>query len=182
MTVDEVRSLIETGLSDTAIQLLMDGADELIVERRGAHGTAVVYSDNLRFTESYIRLPRPAESIQSMELNEVALDADDYSIEHGGHAIRLWTYIGTGFGYDISSGAREYSYSQRTRFSTFSVNYTAKDDTNKRKIAMIELVRLEVQDMGLMSERVGDYSATRLDKGKERARILGDLGRTWRVS
>ena len=166
MTVSEVRDAVESGGSDAILQTYRDAAAADILRYAGPHGTAQTYSKPIQpIRISYLLLPRRAESVQSVTINGVALDADDYELEHGGLSVRVW--------FD-----RPYTWTtdRYARYQwTVEVQYTAVDDDAQRKRALIQLVRLDVQHDGLASERVGDYSRASADYAKERKRILGAL-------
>ena len=167
MTVSEVSDAVESDVVDSILQIYIDAADEDIQRSAGPHDLArtvsrVIDYDNRAFD---VLLPSRAESITSVTIDGDALDDSTYQLRYGGNSVRIWfldPFVWT---------TGEY-----TRYSwPIVVNYTAVDDTNQRKLAMIQLVRMAVQHDGLAAERTGQYNRTSADYTKERNRILASL-------
>ena len=165
MTVSEVREAVETGVSDTIMEIWLDAAEEDIIRFAGANGVAQVYSKPVEPRISYLLLPRRAVSVELVQVEGQDVATADWELEHGGLSVRLW--LRSSYLWSISRYAR-YNWD-------VTIYYTAVDDTNQRKAALIQLVRMQSQHDGLASERVGDYSRSSADYAKERRRILGAL-------
>ena len=163
--VGQLREHIETGLSDGALERLIDSADAEIVRAYGPHDgelSVLVAGRGYR-----IWLPRPAESITEIVewggwetlADADTVSADKYSLEHGGRTI----------------------FRTDAPFMTnVQITYTPIADNSRRIVVLIDLVKLEVQFSGLASERVGSYqSNSALSDGNtmlvERNRILSRL-------
>ena len=160
ITAGQLRGHIETDLSGDALERLIDSADAEIVRAYGPHDgeqSVLVAGRGYR-----IWLPRPADSIS--EIVEWAggetladadtVSADKYALEHGGRTI----------------------FRTDAPFMTnVQITYTPIADNPRRTMALIDLVKLEIQYRGLNTERVGSYSVTYMDHDKERQRILTRL-------
>ena len=166
LNLEQVRDVVKTDISDEMLQVYVDAAEGDILRFAGPHGTTVTHSKPLQATRStYVLLPRRAKEILSVEIDDGAIEPDEYQVEHQGLAVRIWFN-------------RPYSWSTASyaRFNwQVSITYTAEDDRPQRRRALLQLVRLAVQEDGLANERVGDYSRTSVNYGKERRRILAPL-------
>ena len=160
ITVGQLMEHVETDLSDSALERLIDSADAEIIRAYGPHDgeqSALVAGRGYR-----IWLPRPAESIT--EIVEWAggetladadtVSADKYSLEHGGRTI---------FRTDAPF------------MPNVQITYTPIADNPRRIAVLIDLVKVELEYRGLNTERVGSYSVAYLDHAKERQRILTRL-------
>lgn len=166
LTVDEMREHVESDLSDTALQLLVDAAERRIIRYAGPHDVNRRISKSVDARRSTtILLPYRAESVTSVTIDEEALDTDDYDLEYGGLSVRIWF-------------SRPYNWTseQYARYTwLIEVNYVAEDDIDDRKVAQVQLVRMDTQHDGLASERTGQYSRESANYGRERRRILATL-------
>ncbi len=163
--VATLRLHVQTDLDNTAVQRLLDDADELIVDRYGPHtGPLTVELDvsgNLAFP-----LRRIAAVTSITEYSDrgdavgVLLNALDYRLLNNGTVIeRLAT------GPNAASGWGE----------RLVIVHTA-GATARRTRVEIDLVRLAVTYEARRSERVGDFGSEHVEYERERNRILRSLG------
>ena len=107
LTVDEVKEHVTTGLSDTALERLIDSQDAYIRRMVGQHdpATTMVYEtdsgrDNARGYRGgpglqRVWLPRPAASISKVEDRYLfdsvwtVRDGEDYYLSDGGRSVSL---------------------------------------------------------------------------------------------
>ena len=159
-----LRENVETDLSVSALERLIDDADAEVVRRCGSHKIEGPLTDVLR--GGSVRLfPRQAvEAVISVveTLGDVAttLSPNDYRMWHGGRMLER-----------LSNGSHPHAdWGERVELT-----YTPVDTDPQRKMAIIRLVQLGLQYSGLQSERVGPYSAQNLDYTREREAILKQL-------
>jgi hypothetical protein len=140
-SVDEVRALVKTPLSDADLQALIDRIEVEITRRIGPQ-----QDDEMTVTHTVIGygcgdtffLPGEAAEIVSVEEDNIVLGKDEYRYYAGGALERL--------------GARHW-------FGQVEVVYKPIDDRAARKQAVIDLVRLTLQRTAMKSEDVaGEYS------------------------
>lgn len=149
----EARALIQTDISDTGLQLLIDAAEQEIVQRHGPNypGDITYTMQRLDYTlevQARIFLERQIESITSVtefygdEMGELTsvLATNDYRQEFQGYALER---LGNGTNQRWVWGHR------------VVVVYKPKDDTARRKAAISELVRLAVRHSGVKSQSIG---------------------------
>jgi hypothetical protein len=165
VTVEEVRALIETALSDEDLEAIIEREEAVMVKRIGANydpDTPLV--ETVEGRGKYLFLERPITSITTItearclgdEMTELA--TDEFHIWHEqGKLIRLprWTCWG----------------------EVVTVTYQPKDDNETRKALLIDLLRLTLERTGLKSESVaGEYSYTAPDWDTSRDRLLSAYG------
>ena len=175
LTVDEVKEHVTTGLSDAALERLIDSQDAYIRQMVGQHDPAnmMVYEEDRELHLQRIWLPRPAVSIATVEGRRLRdtvwteWDASTYYMSDQGRTVRVLS----GFGWDWSYGLQ-----RRVR-----VTYTPVSENAGRIQALIDLVRLETQDTGLASESDDTYSYKVKDKTKARREIIAPLKRGYRM-
>jgi hypothetical protein len=162
LTSTEVRTHVETGIVDAALQRIMDGAEQDIDQRYGAVGAQV--DDLPSYGVEDIFTTRPILTITSVAETigdtTTTLATDDYEQKHGQMLHRL----GTGTNGRIRWG------------DSVLVTYAPVDTTDRRIVAYIALIKLYVVVNGLGSERMGDFSSNSLDYNVEREKILRSLG------
>ena len=168
LTVAEVREHVTTGLSDAALERVIDGQDAYIRRMVGEHdpATTMVYEDDIDFSYSWhVWLPRPASAIVTVEdryryySEWVVRDESEYYLSDGGRSVRI---------------SRD-PFRQRVR-----VTFTPVPENIERAQALIDLVRLETQDTGLNSERDDTFSYTAKDKAKVRREVITPLKHGYR--
>ena len=163
MTNADVRSLVQSGLSDAAFEYLVDAADADIVRTAGAHsGQLVEYHDAQRIQTLFLR--RTPASVASIVATyedgttDYTIPATEYRIE-GKRVINDygWDYYG--------------SY----RGGRMKVTYTPVTDEPRRRRALIELVRLSVTDSGVAAKSIDGISTTFMNTQKARNAVLREL-------
>jgi hypothetical protein len=162
ITLAEVRLHVETDLTDTALQMLIDDADAEIDEVIG-----LLTSETDEFNDertSKLFLTRKATSITSVvEENwgtAVTLSANDHKLRLDGRMIER-----------LNTGTNPAS----VWGDVVTIVYTPQDDTKRRKVVIIDLVKLALVYNGQKSESVGDYSATMKEYDDERQRLINRL-------
>lgn len=164
-TTAELREHVETDVSDTALQRLIDAEYSALIKTFGAEASQV---DDLAGDGERIHLTRQASSIASVvertaSGTETTLEEDDYRIEMGSKALRR-----------LSDGTNPGScWAAQVR-----VTYASDDDYF---MTVVELVRLRLQYKALQSERSGDHSETAVDFQAERQKLMRGIALTRRL-
>jgi hypothetical protein len=164
LTVAQMRTHLETGLTDEALQRLLDAEESEIVARYGAHTSA---TETLPGNGEWLILGRTPSSITSVTETETdnatatVLAANDYRLWAGGQLERLST--GTNGRYYWAP--------------LVQVVYVPQDANDQRRAALVKLVTLSAAYTGTKAESIGsgDYSVTAADYTAERERILRSL-------
>lgn len=158
----EVRQHIETDLIDSALQTLIDDAEEEINVVIG-----LVTSETDEFNEertTKLFLTRKATSVTSVTEERggvsTVLAANDYQLRLGGRMIER-----------LSTGTNPCT----VWGDVVTIVYVPQDDTKRRKVVIIDMVKLALVYNGQKSESVGDYSATAKDYDDERQRLIARL-------
>jgi len=149
LTVEEFRAFVTTTLSDAAIQILLDAAEELIVGFAGDDATATELIDG---GHRRLALQRRASSITSITETPwnstvvTTLAASDYRLRAEGYVIER-----------LSTGTNPRSYWSGLVTVTFD-----PDGTDAlRKAVQLDLVKLDINlDTNLRSHTIGDFSET----------------------
>jgi hypothetical protein len=176
LTTAEIREHVETDLTDSALQRVLDAEEQQIIYYCGEH-----QSQNDRFVNSHDkRVLYPNRRVDSItkvteyiypEPNfvgtptETELSANDYELVDNGRRIDRLPQGDNG----------------RTYWGDIVVvEYTPYDDQKRRKVALIDLVKLSLLNTGALSEDLPDYSFKRPeDIQTERERILFGLRGRW---
>lgn len=176
LSLEEARSLIRgLTLTDDALTILVDAVESEIIDRFGPYHPGPISQIILtQERQSQIVLRRRAATIT--EVYETAgeaggetlvLDPADYRVD--GYILER---LGTG-----PTPSRSWS-------SQVGVVYEPVDDTASRKLATIDILRLETSTAGggvLAGRSIGDYSESYAQTGNDltvaRNRILRRLGR-----
>lgn len=161
------REHLETDLSDTALQRLIDDADGDVVRCAGEHpaaGVTVTETFAPAVGDRLILLGRVADPAQPLVVTETRADviggespttlpAEAYALSG-----RLLRRVGTGWA------------------GIVSVTYTpASDDLARRRRVILDLVKLAIRYEAARSYTLGDVSVSAVDYEGERQRILGVL-------
>jgi hypothetical protein len=166
LTLGEARSMIDTDLNDVALQLMIDDAEAEIAERAGSLASQVdEFKEELT---NILVLSRKAASISSVvekdgtggSYTSTALAATDY-----------WLRQNTRILERLSSGTNPRQFWG----DVVIVTYVPQDDTTRRKIVTVDLIKLALAFNGLRSESVGDYSASALEYEEQRQKIIDRL-------
>lgn len=179
LTTDELKRHIETDLDDDILQQYLDANEDEIVKRYGPN-----YSDGDRTeyivgngTDSLI-LSHPAESITSIVEHEngynTTLAADDYILRKPMIVERL----NTGTNPRVIWPSKNTSIEGYTSSwpSAATVVYTPKNYDNRRRIALINLCKVDMSYTGSRLLGIGDYRETNFDDSTlEKERILQSL-------
>ena len=155
---------VQTTLSDSALEHLIDDADEAVVRYCGPHNQDAPVDEIL--TGGSIRL-FPNRAVESIEKTTETVGAistdlspDDYRSWYGGRMLERLS---------VGPHPRPY-WGDRVL-----LRYTPVSTDDQRRMAIIRLVQLGIQYTGIQSERVGPYSAQSLDYTRERDAILKQL-------
>lgn len=161
LSTDEIREHVDTDLSDTALQLLIDAADADLVRTHGPHATdgSVVEHHNPRDGDRYVFLRRPADGAVVVTRTyyddaPAVVDATEYRLD----APRKVALLGCLWGY-----------------GPVTVAYTSTADLAARRSVLMDLVRLAIRYEAASSTRMGDAQVSHVEYEPERARILARL-------
>lgn len=166
ITPSILRAHMTSELTDAALQQLIDGEEQDIVQRFGPHTSQTeelasdVHGDTLYLSRRAASITSIVEEVGE---TETTLAATDYELSSEGFSIRR-----------RDSGAHEAeAWGYRV-----TVVYVPFVETAKRILALINLCKLQAEFSGLKSESVGggEYSMTRGDLAQEREQILASLG------
>ena len=162
LTVAEVKEHITTGLSDAALERLIDAQDAYIRRMVGEHDpeTTMVYEDDHQALQS-IWLPRPATAITSVE-------------ERRADQISEWE-VRASSSYRLTNQGRAIESIFRRFYEFVRVTFTPVPQNAERTQALIDLVRLETQDTGLQSERDDTYAYQAKNKTLARRQVIALL-------
>ena len=159
-----LRENVETNLSDSALERLIDDADAEVVRYCGPHNQDGPVEEI--FPGGSIRLfpNRAVESVEKVTetVGAISMDLspDDYRSWYGGRMLER-----------LASGAHPRPYwGERVL-----LRYTPVSTDDQRRMGIIRLVQLGIQYSGVQSERVGPYSVQSLDYTRERDAILKQL-------
>ena len=160
LTLAEVREHVETGLSDDALDRLISAADAEIISYAGAHddGEEIVGRINTNGVRGF--MPRVAASVSQVEDRTgdstwVVRSTDTYELTHGGRI--------------IESLKSRFHHEIRATFLPVSTE-------GQRRLALIQLVKLDTQFNALSSENDATYATASVNYASERSRILSRLG------
>ena len=157
LTLAEVREHIETGMSDNALQRLMDVAEEDIIRTVGNHQGTV--TKVLRGGGRTLTVPKNLVLFTVTEIyrtQDIKITSTQYK------KIAEYAYVKT-------SGYRWADYVR--------VVYTPPVATQARRMAFLDLIDAFRISRELSVERVGDIGTTYLDPDKQRFNILTRLKR-----
>lgn len=176
VSLADARALIQTDVADSGLQLLLDAAEQQIVNRWGPNYPGPVtitkertdYSletlDWLYYTERPIETVTTITEVFGDEYSETSqvLSPNDYRIFYGGRALQR---LGNGTNQRWLWGHR------------VTLVYVPLDDTLRRKEIIIELVRLALRHSGVRAQSEGNIAETSYeDYSKERSDLVGSLG------
>jgi hypothetical protein len=147
VTVAEARALVNTGLSDGDLQVVIDRIEAEITAKIGAPQTDAYATEvvrTMRGDGENLFLPTEIYSVVSIVEDTATLTADQYQTWGGGVIERL--PMGTTWGDRVV------------------VTYKPADDRSVRESVIIDLLRYVLNRTGLKSESIaGEYSYTAFD-------------------
>ncbi len=151
--LDRLKLRVETDLTDTELESMIDTEVAEIVDRFGAIAAITKLEEGLRNFITLHRRIDEAETIVIVEIfpgdtgaaaNRTTLNADDYRITNGGRTIERLI--------DGTNGRRLWS-------DLVEFTYTPVSDQSRRDEAVVKLVTLSITYQGLdKQEKVGDFS------------------------
>lgn len=168
MNITTLRTFVETDLSDSALQVILDAANEDLTLAVGPDTAMVEVIEGQG--RPILWLARPANStFTSITETDSAgtvttLAIDDYTL--AGDGLQL---------YRLNTGTNP-----RTGwYGTVTVSYTPLD-LNRRARALVQLVEHALAFRpGAKSEDIGDHSRSQQDYDRERARIIAGAATRW---
>lgn len=156
LTLSDARALIKTGLTDSQLEAVVDREDAELVRRFGAHyvnGSTSVQETLEASSKPCLFLRRPATSVVSITEDDTAVTSAEY---------RLWA--GQGRVQRLPAGS--------LWNGVVVVTYVPADDNDRRRAALIDLVRLAIERTAMTSESVaGEYSFQAPDWEAARAKV-----------
>ena len=172
--LDRLKLRVETDLTDTELESMIDTEVAEIVDRFGAIAEITKLEEGLRHFITLHRRIDEAKTIAIVEIfpsntgaagNRTTLASDDYRITNGGRTIERLI--------DGTNGRRLWS-------DLVEFTYTPVSDQSRRDEAIIKLVTLSITYQGLdKQEKVGDFSrggsVTADAYTKEREALLNSL-------
>ena len=161
-----LRLQIETDLPDTALQLVLSAVDEELTSKYGsATPVTEVFTGEFR---RYLTLNRLANSLSS--ITERESDGTTTVLDISGLSTSDARLVNSRMVERLATGTNPRS----SWAPEISVVYAAAD-SNRRDMALVQLVKIELEYNGKKGERVGDYSMTAVEYAAEKARIIGGL-------
>lgn len=172
VNVAEIRSLIETDLGDTALEILENEAEATIMERYGVNYPGPVIRNyelldysmtppNILLLERSVLTITNIHEFSGEPVVDLTLAANDYRVLLGGTAvIRLATGTNPA---DV--------WARRV-----VITYTPIDDTFKRKKVIIDLIRLGIKYEAVKAHSEGDVSEASVDYIAERENLFSQMG------
>lgn len=162
LTLLQVRENIETGLSDTALQRIMDAVEEDIDQR---HGDVASEVDDLETGFEKLWTTRPIGTIttvvETVGTVDTTLSANDYIRRHQTQLDRLNT----------GDNPRE-RWGVRVK-----ITYVPVDTTKRRITTYLKMILLDIVYSGLDSSREGDFNSKSVNYDTEREKLLSALDR-----
>lgn len=166
--IDEVRTNVESGLDNDGLTLIWESAEQLVEQKYGSATTETEVHVTPRDEyplgrDKKIVLERKVSSIISVSeqwnySDATTLAADDYELRG-----RILDRLPNGTNGRLYWGHK------------VTVVYVPRDTTERRKEAIVQLIKLGERYNGAISETMGDASETHPDYMKERDRILSTL-------
>ncbi len=163
LTATEVREQVQTDLSTAALKKIYD-AELKRIEVKVGKNTGVLET---KFAGGLIDTftQRPIGTINSIKerkfqtSDQVTLATNDYRT-FGPRGLRRLT--------GGTNGASFWG-------QEVEINYDPIDDIDRRNLALVELVRISVEERAVAAEKDGDYQATYRDPARARRETLASL-------
>ena len=174
MILDRVKKRIETDLDDTELQLLIDEANQEVINRFGPHANpSAPITEILDGHRKRLVLTRPVDTSQDIVVKEyysysaiesdfltaTTLADDDYQVISPYVLERRADGTNSAFRWGVR----------------VEVTYTPVNDGDQREEVIIKLVQLSIEYDGVLNRTVGDVSANNLDYRKERENLFMGL-------
>lgn len=160
LSLPEARALVKTSLTNEQLEAVIDREESALVEKFGAHfvNNLTTVQETLEGSGANLFLRRKAASISAVTEDDGTLTADDY---------RLWG--GQGSLERLPSGSKW--------AGVVVVTYVPANDNDRRKAAVIDLLRLTLERTAMKGESVGgEYSYQAPEWESERRKIYRRLG------
>lgn len=169
--LDRVKERIETDLSDSELQAMLDGIVAEIAERHGASSGAI--SIDKAGGIGLLLMARPIDTGQAITITEyeprisgdaaaeTVLSSSDYRVLNAGKTLER-----------LNGGTN----SREVWAPLVRIAYTPIDASANREAVTIKLMQLDIQYRGLTAEKAGDWSANYPDAAAEREKLLASLG------
>ncbi len=163
LTTEQLRNQVSTGLTDPALQAILDREEAELVRRIGAHPDGVTAVVEMRQPEAlHVYLCYPVVSVSSVE--ERALGST------------TWATVTTN-AYEVDPGSAYLELVSGTWGARVRVTYIPTDQRPRRAAALIEIIRLALERTAMKSENIaGEYSYTAPEWDIVRADIYRTLG------
>ncbi len=163
LTIAQIRNQVQTDILDTALQRIVD-AEEKRIEKAAGKETAVTeykFAGGLVefFTQRPILVITSIKERRTKASTQVTLAADDYRI-FGDRLIRRLT-TGTN-GFDFWGAEVE-------------ILYNPTENLDRRNQALVELVRISVEEKAIKADKDGDVTTTYRNPARARKELLDGL-------
>lgn len=168
VSVDEVRALVGTHLTDTQLQTVIDRVEDGVTDEIGApyEDDSTTITETVRGDKKNIYLKRPVKSVSSVtEYTQLSDETGNSLTENDEYYV--WP--------DQGRLQRIHGIWGKEKWGKMvEVSYIPQDQREKRKQVIIDLVRLELNRSAMYQESVGgEYSYTAPGNWeKERRRIM----------
>ena len=160
-TLTRIQERVETDLTGTELQSMIDEVVAEIERRFGVEGSIIVYLDGDR---KYLSLIRESSTITSIKeilgTDETTLETDDYRVLDGGRTLER---LGTG-----TNGRLLWE-------KLVKVTYVPASKAEEREEVVIQVVQLGIEYKGIRSEKSGDSTVQFADYKIERDALIGAL-------
>lgn len=167
LIVPQLIEHLETDVAGSVLGRLLDAANEEIVEAVGPHavdGDLTVLQvggfDILTLARAALTITSITEVVDD---TTTVLTVDDYLIWHNCHTLQRLNGLNDGTNPRSTWGDR------------VTVVYAPIGDNARRRLALVDMVKLELTRSAFASESVGDYRVAYLDRNKEKDSIIQRL-------
>ena len=166
ISVSDCETLVQSGLPSDQLEAIIDSCDAEIIKWFGVHDGEQTLRLNVGYSRpTFVVLPRPAASVESVKhwFNH-QVETDDEDTDQA-QAVVNWYLSGDG---------REIRRRVGFFLENVAVTYTPVAENPLRRSVLVDLVKEQIASDGLMMQRVGSTSSTRLSE-VARMRILNRL-------
>lgn len=162
LSIQQIRDALETGLPDTALEVLVDEADQQITSRYGPHSGEVIETTTPHL--DLVFLGRQSASISEVRQFEL------YELPAAGEEVAASSYRVLNNGWVLS---RPLLWRPQVQ-----VTFTPADTSGLRKGVLLDLVRLALAYDAYASSSVGNVQVRNLNRRRETGNILSRLNST----